>query len=174
VDVESMQLVASTLTLIVAAFTLVTLAAALSGRGAQLIALVAESRATLTMLISLGATLGSLYFSEIAGYVPCRLCWFQRIAMYPLAVIGAVWMIRGGREGRAYALPIAAVGALISTYHYLIEWNPSLDSGACAATGPACSDVWFRSFGFVTLALMALVAFAAIITVNLVGTRSRD
>jgi disulfide bond formation protein DsbB len=174
VDVESMQLIASTLTLVVAASTLVIWAAGLSGRGTRLVALVVESRATLTMLIALGATLGSLYFSEVAGYVPCRLCWFQRIAMYPLAVIGAVWLIRGGREGRAYVLPIAAVGALISTYHYLIEWNPSLDSGVCAASGPACSDVWFRSFGFVTLALMALVAFVAIITVNVVSPRSTD
>ena len=171
---EVLQTVTALLAIVALGVALMTLAAMVVPAAAAWRSIIIEWRSTITLGIAAVSTAGSLYFSEVANYVPCTLCWYQRIAMYPLAVIGAVWLIRGGCEGRAYVLPIAAVGALISTYHYLIEWNPSLDSGVCAASGPACSDVWFRSFGFVTLALMALVAFVAIITVNVVSPRSTD
>ena len=110
--------------------------------------------------------LGSLYFSEVANYIPCRFCWFQRVAMYPIALIGFVAFIRRDAGARFYVLPMAAIGACISGWHYLIEWRPSLDTGSCLATGPSCTDIWFRSFGFLTLAGMALIGFLALIVVN--------
>ncbi len=168
-NVETIEVLSATLAVMVGFATVVLWLLAVSGRGRSVLNVVIETRATLTALIAGGATLGSLYFSEVAGYIPCRLCWFQRIAMYPLAIIGIVWMIRGGREIRWHVVTVAALGSLVSAYHYLVEWYPGLDSGACAATGPACSEVWFRSFGFVSLALMALIGFLAVITVNLVG-----
>jgi disulfide bond formation protein DsbB len=125
-------------------------------------------RAPLTLLVAAVATAGSLYFSEVAHYVPCRLCWFQRVAMYPIAVIALVGLIRRDRGARWYLLPLAAIGLLISSYHYLIEWKPSLDTGSCALFGPSCTDIWFRSFGFVTLSFMALCGFAFIIAVNII------
>lgn len=123
-------------------------------------------RAPLTFLVAAVATAGSLYFSEVAHYIPCRLCWFQRVAMYPITVIALVGLIRRDRDARWYVLPLAAIGLVISAYHYLIEWKPSLDTGSCALFGPSCTDIWFRSFGFVTLAFMALCGFAFIIVVN--------
>lgn len=107
------------------------------------------------------AMAGSLYFSEVAHYVPCRLCWFQRICMYPLAAILVVAAVRRDRDVRWYALPLTFVGGLVSLYHYIIEWKPSLGEGACGV-GPSCTDVWFRRMGFVTLAFMALCGFIAI------------
>ena len=80
--------------------------------------------------------------------------------------------MRRDREIRWYAVPVAAIGAAISIYHYVLEWNPSLESGACELTGPACSFVWFREFGFVTLPFMALCGFVTVI-VLLVATRRR-
>ena len=124
----------------------------------------------LAWLIAAGATLGSLYFSEVADFVPCRLCWFQRVAMYPLSVILLVAAWRRDRGARWYVLPIAAIGAAVSSYHYLLEWVPSLEGGACSATGPACADVWFREFGFVTLAFMALAGFVSIIVLLTVSS----
>jgi Disulfide bond formation protein DsbB len=117
----------------------------------------------LAWLVAAGATAGSLYFSEVADYVPCRLCWFQRIAMYPLSLILLVAILRRDRGARWYVVPIAAIGACVSAYHYLLEWAPSLEGGSCSATGPACSLIWFREFGFETLAFMALVGFVSII-----------
>ena len=124
----------------------------------------------LAWLVAAVATAGSLYFSESAHFTPCRLCWFQRCAMYPLAVILLVAAIRRDREIRWYAVPVAAIGAAISIYHYVLEWNPGLEGGACELTGPACSFVWFREFGFVTLPFMALCGFVSVI-VLLVATR---
>lgn len=115
----------------------------------------------LAWLVAAGATAGSLYFSEIADYVPCRLCWFQRICMYPLAGILLVAALRKDRNIRWYALPMLVAGVCLSSYHYLIEWKPSLGDGACGI-GPSCTDVWFRRMGFVTLAFMALSGFIAI------------
>lgn len=117
----------------------------------------------LAFLVAATATLGSLYFSEVADFVPCRLCWFQRIAMYPLSVILFVGAVRRDVAVRWYVAPLAAVGVAIAGYHTLIEWRPELDTGACEAFGPSCTDVWFREFGFVTLATMALVGFLTIL-----------
>lgn len=117
----------------------------------------------LAFLVAATATLGSLYFSEVAGYVPCRLCWFQRIAMYPLAAILLVGGIRRDPGVRWYVTPIAVIGAGIAAYHTLIEWRPALDTGSCDLSGPSCTAVWFREFGFISLATMALVGFITIL-----------
>jgi len=116
----------------------------------------------LAAAITTTSMLGSLYFSEIVNYVPCRLCWYQRIMMYPLAVILIVAALR--RDGKIgwYAVPLAAIGASISTYHWFLERFPNLDSGACDATVP-CEFIWFEQFGFVTLPFMAFTGFLAVI-----------
>ena len=131
-------------------------------------------RAELTFAVAAVAMVGSLYFSESVGYVPCRLCWYQRIAMYPIAVVALVGLLRRDRGARWYILPMAVVGAAISTYHVLIEWGWLNDSESCALFGPSCADVWFESFGFVTLALMALSGFVSIIVLNTVSFDTAD
>ena len=143
-------------------------AAAAAGRA------VIALRAPLTLAVAAVATAGSLYFSESAGYVPCRLCWFQRIAMYPIAVVALVALLRRDRAARWYLLPMAIIGAAISAYHVLIEWGWLNDSESCALFGPSCADVWFEAFGFVTLALMALAGFVSIIVLNTVSFDSVD
>jgi disulfide bond formation protein DsbB len=106
---------------------------------------------------------GSLYFSEVAHFVPCTLCWYQRIAMYPLAVILTIAAIRHDRSIRAYVVPLAGIGAVISLYHYVIEWFPEAETGVCSTTIP-CSVQWFDPvFGFVSLPFMALCGFVLII-----------
>lgn len=107
------------------------------------------------------ATAGSLYFSEVAHYTPCRLCWFQRIGMYPLALVLSVAAWRRDAGVRWYALPLALLALPVSAYHYLIERVPSLDQGGCDPTTP-CTLVWFEELGFVTLPLMAAVAFVTV------------
>lgn len=123
--------------------------------------------------VAVVAMAGSLYFSEVADYVPCRLCWFQRICMFPLAGVLVVAAVRRDRGVRWYALPLVVVGMAVSSYHYLIEWRPSLGDGACSV-GPSCTDVWFRRMGFVTLAFMALCGFIAIAILLFVRPRGLD
>lgn len=121
-----------------------------------------ESRLWLAWLIAAVATAGSLYYSEVVGFVPCRLCWFQRIAMYPLSVVLLVAALRRDVAVRWYALPVAAVGALISSYHYLLQWFPQLETASCDPTAP-CAAFYVREFGFVSIPFMALMGFLAIV-----------
>jgi disulfide bond formation protein DsbB len=83
--------------------------------------------------------------------------------MYPLAVVLLVGAIRKDRAVRWYAGPLAIIGAAIAGWHTLIEWRPQLDNGECELTGPSCTYVWFREFGFISLATMALTGFLTIL-----------
>lgn len=114
----------------------------------------------LAVVISGGATLGSLALSEVFGLVPCELCWYQRVFMYPLpVVIGlALWV----RSSRAWisGVALAAIGAAFSVYHLVVQWVPGV--GSCSVDNP-CSSRIFDAFGFVSIPAMALVAFAGTI-----------
>lgn len=112
------------------------------------------------------ATGGSLYFSQVAGFTPCTLCWYQRIAMYPFVILLGVATLRRARSVTG-AAALAAVGAAVSGYHVALEWVPSLDTGACSLDVP-CTLVWFRAFGIFSLPTLALVAFLLILTLLLV------
>jgi disulfide bond formation protein DsbB len=110
--------------------------------------------------VATGATLGSLYFSESAGFVPCELCWFQRIAMYPLAIILGVAVMRRDRTVLPYALTLSVIGLGISAYHVQLQLFPE-QSSFCEATNP-CSGRWVEAFGWLTIPQMAGLSFALI------------
>ncbi len=117
------------------------------------------------LVVAIVTTAGSLYYSEHAGYIPCKLCWYQRILMYPLVFVLGVAVLRRRRMPRgawATAVPFVALGAGLSTYHWLIERVPSLASGSsCSAIAP-CTVPYFEKLGFVTLAWMCLSSFLLI------------
>jgi disulfide bond formation protein DsbB len=116
----------------------------------------------LAWLVAATSMAGSLYFSEVADLVPCALCWYQRIAMYPLAVVLLVAAVRSDLGVRAYASALAAIGAGIAAYHVLLQRIPGLPSGACSLEVP-CSAIELERFGFVTIPLMALIGFLTIL-----------
>jgi disulfide bond formation protein DsbB len=124
------------------------------------------------LVIALVATVGSLYLSEGANFLPCALCWYQRIAMYPLAVLLTVALVRRRGDASVYVIPLATMGALISSYHMLVERFPRLESGACKSTTP-CTVIWTRRFGYLTIPTMALTAFVAIIVLLALGSYAR-
>jgi disulfide bond formation protein DsbB len=117
------------------------------------------------------ATLGSLYYSEVVGFPPCELCWYQRIAMYPLPLILGIAAWRRDAGVRRYGVPVAVVGALIAAYHYQLEWFPS-QATVCTSEIP-CSVAWFREFGFISLPYMALSGFLFAIALMLAATFPR-
>ena len=119
--------------------------------------------AFLVAAISMG---GSLYFSESAHFSPCKLCWYQRIAMYPLVPLLGLAAWRRDEGIRPYAVTLAALGGVVSAYHVLVERFPSLESGACEVANP-CTIIWVRRFGYLTIPTMALSAFALIVTLML-------
>jgi disulfide bond formation protein DsbB len=105
---------------------------------------------------------GSLWLSEVCGLPPCRMCWFQRICMYPLTVVLGIGAMRRDRGVWWYALPLSIVGTGLAVYHYLLERIPSLEGGSgCEALNP-CNIIWFERFGFATIPFMALTGFVTV------------
>jgi disulfide bond formation protein DsbB len=123
-------------------------------------------------LVAGSATIGSLYLSEIADLTPCRLCWWQRYVMYPLAVVLAVAAWRRYVKVRVPVAVASLLGAGISLYHYLVQWFPDLEGNACSATVP-CFAHWFRVFGFISIPYMALSAFLFVF-VMMMALRSNE
>ncbi len=125
----------------------------------------------LATAVALTCTLGSLYLSEVAEFPPCVLCWYQRIAMYPLVVILGVASLRRDRSVAWYAVPLAGIGLAISIYHYLVERFPDSIEFSCSADVP-CSTVWVWKFHFLSIPAMAGAGFALIITLSLLAASS--
>lgn len=134
---------------------------------------VGDAALPLAAAVAIGATAGSLYFSEIANFTPCKLCWWQRIAMFPLSITLSTAAARRDWSVRWYVLPAAAFGLCVSVYHYVIEWFPTLEKTSCSLEAP-CTQVWFRTFGFSSLAFMAGCGFIAIITLLLCPKTSSE
>ncbi|MET0145153.1 MAG: disulfide bond formation protein B [Ilumatobacteraceae bacterium] len=172
-DVETVELFTSLLALLALAGAVVLAVARLiarrGGPARRLVDVVDDSALWLAFVVAGSSMAGSLYFSEVADFVPCRLCWYQRVAMYSSAVILLVAAIRRDRSVRWYVGPLAGLGALVSSYHYLIEWKPELEGGGACGVEASCTDIWFRELGFVTLAFMALCGFLAILVLVVPG-----
>ncbi len=131
---------------------------AFTGARASVVSHVGPVAVTLAWLVATVATLGSLFLSEVAGFIPCTLCWVQRGFMYPLAVALAVPRVR--RSPLRWATWWALSGSVVSTYHYLEQHLP-VSSGFCDPAVP-CSIIWVNEFGFVTIPFMALGGFLAV------------
>ena len=110
------------------------------------------------------ATAGSLFFSETAHFVPCELCWFQRICMYPLTVTTLLAALRGDHRAARFLLPLPIVGAGVSVYHILIENGVVEQAKACEVSAPGgCATKWINEFGYMTIPTLALTAFVLLI-----------
>jgi disulfide bond formation protein DsbB len=109
------------------------------------------------------ATGGSLFFSEILKYPPCVLCWYQRIAIYPMVVLFAVAIHRKSRDVFYYAMPLLIIGLLISIYHNLLYYGIIPDTLSPCSLGVSCTTEFIEYFGFVTIPFLALCSFAVMI-----------
>ncbi len=121
------------------------------------------------LLAALIATCGSLYFSEVRGYVPCVLCWYQRILMYPLTGVIAVGLLRRDRNLPYYVLPLSLYGVGMSGYHYLLEKTDLFAGSAACAQGVSCTTQWINWFGFVTIPFLAFTAFLIITLMSVIA-----
>lgn len=114
-------------------------------------------------LVAAIATGGSLFFSEIAGFVPCDLCWFQRICMYPLSILTLFAAFHGDHRFARYLIPLPVVGAGVSVYHLLIENKVITEPSACRIGGAGCAVKWINEFGYITIPTLALTGFLLLI-----------
>jgi disulfide bond formation protein DsbB len=116
------------------------------------------------LVIAVVATAGSLFYSEIAGFEPCKLCWFQRIFMYPLVILLGLARIKKDLKFTFYPSALAGVGAAVSLYHnYVYYGGISLFPCDPFGLGTSCTKVLVLEFGYITIPLMALTAFILIL-----------
>ena len=180
-DTVSTTLAAAAIVLqaLLAVLLIIAVAAVWSGRARRLLAEVRDGLLGGELWIAWGvalvATLGSLFFSEVSQFIPCRLCWFQRIGMYPLTAILLIAAIRRDlRGGALYGLPLAVFGALVAIYHIYIEYHPEAETAGCKIGAP-CSTKWIDKLGYITIPVLSLTAFLAIIALLAMAlSRSRQ
>lgn len=113
-------------------------------------------------VVSLIATLGSLYFSQVRGFIPCELCWVQRIFMYPLVIIIGIAYVQKNPRIAMTTLALSVVGGAVSLYHYGIQKLQFLSDSAPSCGQVPCTGEYINYLGFITIPFLALVAFALI------------
>ena len=126
----------------------------------------------LAWTMALVASVGSLFFSEIMQLPPCVLCWYQRIAMYPLVIIIGVGIISKDGRLKSYALPLSVIGLAIAVYHNLLYYGIIPESITPCQQGISCTSRQIEWFGFITIPLLSLTAFS-LITLCLIFYKSR-
>jgi disulfide bond formation protein DsbB len=115
----------------------------------------------LAFVVTAIATGGSLFFSEIAHFVPCELCWYQRICMYPLSITTLIAALANDERIARYLLPLPVAGAGVAVYHLLVENGVVGQSSSCLISAPGgCGVKWIDEFGYVTIPTLALTGFA--------------
>lgn len=124
-----------------------------------------------TMLVAVGATGSSLYYSEVVGFIPCEFCWYQRIVMYPLAILLLVGVLSRRRLDTRFIVALAAIGLPLSIYHYQLQLFP--EQGKVCNGIISCSDHNVDQFGFVSIPFMAGAGFLSILLLQLAEWRVR-
>lgn len=126
----------------------------------------------MAMIAAWIATCGSLFMSEAIGWIPCQWCWYQRILMYPIAVILPIGLLRRDRNVAVYSLALSIIGIGASTYHILLQKVPFFARFETCIIGVPCSADYLNWLGFVTIPMLAWVAFAAIIIGSVLALRA--
>lgn len=134
----------------------------------------------LMFIVTVIATFGSLFLSEIVGWTPCKDCWLQRIFMYPQAVLLLIALLKRDRGIAVYILILALIGSIISIDHYYDQImatffpDPVDPNVPCDTTGVSCSRTYTFRYGYITVPMMALTAFVMSILGSIAMLRRRD
>lgn len=114
-------------------------------------------------ITAIAATVGSLYFSEVKAFLPCNLCWYQRILMYPLVLLFMVASFKKDYTIYQYVLPLSITGSLFSLFHYLQQKTTLFETSVLKCSkGVPCSGEYINLFGFITIPFLAFIAFSFI------------
>ena len=122
-------------------------------------------------IIASVSTLGSLFFSEIMEFAPCALCWYQRVFMFPLVLIFLIGLFPFDKSIIKYALPLALAGWGFAFYHYLLYSGIIPESLQPCSQGVSCSETYLDLFGFLTIPMLSLISFSAIIVLLVILKR---
>jgi len=124
-------------------------------------------------LVAALATGGSLFYSDIAPFTPCELCWYQRICMYPMSILLLLMAWRGDNRAARYLFPLPIAGVCVSIYHMLIGYGAIKEPHACSLSAPGgCGTNWIApwGFGYLQIETLALTGFLLLIGFLLLAT----
>lgn len=125
----------------------------------------------LALIVSMSATLGSLYFSNVLGWTPCKLCWLQRIFIYPLTFILATSLLFDRDNVQEYVLPLSMFGLAIAIYHYPIQIT-AMTSEGCSAVATSCDMTYTKMYGYITVPMMSITTLLTVIYLMIMGDKS--
>lgn len=125
-------------------------------------------------IIAISAVIITLYSSEVRNIPVCHLCWYQRIALYPLSIILGIAIFRDDLRIVIYALPLSLIGAIFALYQYLEQMFPKFAPISFCGVGPSCSDIHLQIFGFITFPFLSLMASILISILLLLSKKKRD
>jgi disulfide bond formation protein DsbB len=128
-------------------------------------------------LIPASAISASLFYSEYVGFIPCEFCWYQRIMIYPQALLVLTALIKKSRNIIPYLIPLSIIGGIFSIYQYIGQMSALYGFSdllsACGLNGSTCSDIYILSFGYITIPLMTLTMFLIIIVVSYIAMEDK-
>lgn len=127
----------------------------------------------LAFLVSLIATLGSLFFSEIMNFIPCSLCWYQRIFMYPLVFIFLINLLFPDDKIFKYSFPLVFIGWIIAIYHNLLMFKIIPENLSPCVQGIPCSVDYLNWFGFITIPLLSFFAYTIILILLIISKKGK-
>lgn len=128
----------------------------------------------LAWLMACAATLGALFIGEVMGMTPCVLCWYQRIFMFPLAIILGLACFLDDRRGALYALPLAVGGAAMALYHCLLVAGIVPKAWVPCGPGPSCTEQNLEILGGIQIPWLSLAAFSAIVLLLVFSLRKSE
>ncbi|MFG1484153.1 disulfide oxidoreductase [Halobacteriovorax sp. HFRX-2_2] len=134
--------------------------------------LVKENTLFIMWIVAILAAAGSLFFSVIMEFVPCTLCWWQRITMYPLAAILLIGFYQDDKRSILYGAPFIISGWAISIYHNLVQLKVIPESASPCVSGVPCSEKWINWFGFISIPMLAFFAFTILFSLFLLEVYS--
>ena len=111
------------------------------------------------------ATAGSLFFSQVMGFPPCELCWYQRIFMYPLVIFFVISLISLDASAFKYSLPLVILGWLTALYHNLLHYEIVPESATPCREAVSCADIWINWLGFITIPMLSFIAFSILLII---------
>lgn len=159
--VASVTYILSLLTVLGGVITLV-IALGLLLKQKEIIGFFGSQALLFSFLIALGGVAASLFYSEIAGFAPCLLCWIQRFLLYPQAVIFLVGLVKKNARALRHGVYLSFIALPVALYSTYLQFGGS-PLVACPPTGPSCAVRYFLEFGYVTIPTMSLTAFVLLI-----------
>ena len=128
----------------------------------------------LLLTFSLSAVLGSLAYSNIIGFPPCELCWFQRIFMYPQALIAFIALLKKDASVVVYSFALSVFGIVVAFYHSMVHWGFMGGLLGCTAIGGECGKVYVLEYRYITIPFMALSIFVYLIAISVIYYKSKN